>query len=39
MLKKVAQIAEKCAKSSNKSSEIWLIFHQPKKPIALIKKD
>lgn len=39
MLKKVAKIAEKVAKSSNTASEVWLIFHQPKKPISLIKKD
>lgn len=39
MLKQIAKAAEKVAKKSNTSSEIWLIFHQPKKPACLIKKD
>jgi len=39
MLKKVSKIAEKIARNSNTASEVWLIFHQPKKPMSLIKKD
>lgn len=39
MLKKLAKLSEKVAKSSNTSSEIWTIFHQPKMPKSLIKKD
>lgn len=39
MLRKISRIAEKIAKNSNTSSEVWLIFHQPKKPVSLIKKD
>lgn len=39
MLKLVAKIAEKQAKSTNTASFIFNIFHQPKCPAQLIKKD
>ena len=39
MLKLLAKIAEKYAKSSNTACIIWGMFHQPKMPASLIKKD
>ena len=39
MLKLLARVAEKYAKSTNTACQIWLIFHQPKMPASLIKKD
>ncbi len=39
MLKLLAKIAEKNAKSTNTACLLFGIFHQPKMPAALIKKD
>lgn len=39
MLKLLAKIAEKYAKSTNTACMIWHAFHQPKMPASLIKKD
>ena len=39
MLKLLAKIAEKRAKNTNTASFMWYIFHQPKMPASLIKKD
>ena len=39
MLKLLAKVAEKYAKSTNTACFFWIIFHQPKMPAALIKKD
>ncbi len=39
MLKLLAKIAEKYARSTNTASIIWFAFHQPKMPASLIKKD
>lgn len=39
MLKILAKIAEKYAKSTNTACWIWGIVHQPKMPAFLIKKD
>ena len=39
MLKLLAKVAEKYAKSTNTPSVIWTRFHQPKMPASLIKKD
>ena len=39
MLKFLAKIAEKYAKSTNTACQVWWIFHQPKMPASLIKKD
>ena len=39
MLKLLAKVAEKYAKSTNTACQIWLILHQPKMPASLIKKD
>ena len=39
MLKLLAKIAEKYAKSTNTASMIFTVWHQPKMPSALIKKD
>jgi cyclic lactone autoinducer peptide len=39
MLKLLAKIAEKYAKSTNTACMIWFAFHQPKMPASLIKKD
>lgn len=39
MLKLLAKVAEKCAKSTNTAC-LWLGWlHQPKMPVSLIKKD
>ena len=39
MLKFLAKIAEKCAKSTNTNCVFWGLWHQPKMPASLIKKD
>jgi len=39
MLKMLAKLAEKYAKSTNTSCYILSVFHQPKMPASLIKKD
>ena len=39
MLKFLAKVAEKYAKTTNTASVILLVWHQPKMPASLIKKD
>lgn len=39
MVKLLAKLAEKYAKSTNTTCMIWGIWHQPKMPASLIKKD
>lgn len=39
MLKMLAKVAEKYAKSTNTACILWGLWHQPKMPAALIKKD
>ena len=39
MLKFLAKVAEKYAKSTNTACMIWFCLHQPKMPTSLIKKD
>ena len=39
MLKLLAKIAEKYAKSTNTACFIWWIAHQPKMPANMIEKD
>ena len=39
MLKFIAKIAEKYAKSTNTTCITWFFTHQPKMPASLIKKD
>ncbi len=39
MLKTLAKMAEKYAKSTNTACAIAGVFHQPKMPTSLIKKD
>lgn len=39
MLKLLAKVAEKYAKSTNTACMIWFFAHQPKMPASLIKKD
>lgn len=39
MLKFLAKVAEKYAKSTNTTCVIMSILHQPKMPASLIKKD
>lgn len=39
MVKFLAKIAEKYAKTTNTACSIWFAFHQPKMPASLIKKD
>ena len=39
MLKLLAKIAEKYARSTNTASYIFVSWHQPKMPASLIKKD
>ena len=39
MLKLLAKVAEKYAKSTNTACFFWGVFHQPKMPVSLIKKD
>lgn len=39
MLKLLAKVAEKYAKSTNTACRIWFAFHQPIMPKSMIKKD
>ena len=39
MLKLLAIVAEKYAKSTNTVCYVWSIFNQPKMPASLLKKD
>ena len=39
MLKFLAKTAEKYAKATNTSCFLVVIFHQPKMPVSMIKKD
>ena len=39
MLKLLVKMAEKYAKATNTASWLWGIYHQPKMPVSLIKKD
>ena len=39
MIKFLAKLAEKYAKSTNTACYFWNIMHQPKMPASLIKKD
>ena len=39
MLKLLAKVAEKYAKSTNTACMFWVALHQPKMPASLIKKD
>lgn len=39
MLKFLAKVAEKYARTTNTACQIWWMFHQPKMPASLIKKD
>lgn len=39
MLKFLAKISEKYAKSTNTSCLVYWLMHQPKMPASLIKKD
>ena len=39
MLKLLVKRAEKYAKSTNTACILWGVFHQPKMPASLIKKD
>lgn len=39
MLKMIAKIAEKYAKTTNTACVMWCIMHQPKMPASLMKKD
>lgn len=39
MLKMLAKVAEKYARSTNTACVWWTFMHQPKMPASLIKKD
>ncbi len=39
MLRFLAKVAEKYAKSTNTACVVWYVLHQPKMPASLIKKD
>lgn len=39
MLKLLAKVAEKYARSTNTACVIWFFAHQPKMPASLIKED
>lgn len=39
MLKFLAKVAEKYAKSTNTACFVWCTMHQPKMPASLVKKD
>lgn len=39
MLKLLAKVAEKYARSTNTACVFWVVWHQPKMPASLIKKD
>lgn len=39
MLKLLAKLSEKYARSTNTACAVWFVFHQPKMPASLVKKD
>lgn len=39
MLKLLAKLSEKYARSTNTACFGWFVFHQPKMPASLVKKD
>ena len=39
MFKFLARVAEKYAKATNTACAVILVFHQPKMPASMIKKD
>ena len=39
MLKILAKVAEKYARTTNTACVMWSILHQPKMPASLVKKD
>ena len=39
MVKFLAKLAEKYAKATNTACAAFLVFHQPKMPASMIKKD
>ena len=39
MLKLLAKVAEKYAKTTNTACTVWFMLHQPKMPASLVKKD
>ena len=39
MVKLLAKLAEKYAKSTNTACMFWFAFHQPQMPVSLTKKD
>lgn len=39
MLKFLAKVAEKYAKTTNTASAVFIVWHQPKMPASLVKKD
>ena len=39
MVKFLAKIAEKYAKATNTACVVFIVFHQPKMPASMIKKD
>ena len=39
MTKLLAKLAEKYARSTNTASIVFIVWHQPKMPASLIKKD
>lgn len=39
MLKLLAKVAEKYAKTTNTACFVWSAMHQPKMPASLVKKD
>lgn len=39
MLKLLAKVAEKYARTTNTACAMWYILHQPKMPASLVKKD
>lgn len=39
MLKILAKVAEKYARTTNTACFMWSVFHQPKMPVSLVKKD
>ena len=39
MFKFLAKVAEKYAKTTNTACVLWGVWHQPKMPASLIKKD
>lgn len=39
MLKLLAKLSEKYARSTNTACAFWFVLHQPKMPASLVKKD